>query len=75
MLRHLHKVASVIEHLSTGRFKQAHEVFHQYGLSGTTLTDDQVGLAILEDGTDILQHFATFKALTQILYFYHRLAE
>lgn len=56
-LRHRHEVATVVEHLATRRREQTHEVFHQYGLSRTALSDDEVRLAVLEDGVDVFQHF------------------
>ena len=71
VFRHLHEVTSIVKHLSTGRFEQSHEVLHQHGLSRSALSDDEVGLSILENSVDVLQNFATFKTLTQILDFYH----
>ena len=63
MLRHLHEVPSVIEHLSTGGLEQSHEVLHEHCLTTAATPDDKVGLTILEGGVDVLQHLLVLKRL------------
>ena len=63
LLGHGHEVAPVVEHLSAGGLKQAHEVFHQHRLARARLSDDEVGLAVLKHGADVLQHVLVVEAL------------
>ena len=49
-----HEVASVVEYFARGRVEQAHDILHQDGLSRTALADDEVGLAVLERGVNVL---------------------
>jgi hypothetical protein len=63
LFRHLHEVASIVEHLSAGRLKQTHQVLHQHRLATSTLSDNEIGDAIFEDSGDVFQHLLVFKAL------------
>ena len=42
---------------SSCRRKQTHEILHEHRLAGAALSDDEVGLAVLEDGVDVLEDF------------------
>ena len=55
-LTHVYKVATVVEHLSASRFQESNEVLHQYSLSGTALTDDQVGLTRFKLYADMIEY-------------------
>ena len=70
-LRHLHKVATVVEHLSAGGLQQSHEVLHEHRLSRSRLSDDQVRLTVLKHGVDIVKDLLVLKRFIEILYFYH----
>ena len=57
MLRHSHEVTVVVEHFAACRREQTHEILHQNRLTGSALSDDEVGLAVLEDGVNVLEDF------------------
>ena len=71
VLRHVHKVAPVVEHLATRRIEEAHKDLHQHSLACARLTDNEVGLAVVEDGVDVAQDGFIAKGLVYMLDFYH----
>ena len=60
---HGNEVAPVVEYLSAGRLEQSDEILHQHSLAAAALTDDEIGLAVLENGADVFQYIAAVKAL------------
>ena len=71
VLRHVHKVAPVVEHLATRRIEEAHKDLHQHSLARARLTDNEIGLAVVEDGVDVAQDGFIAKGLVYMLDFYH----
>ncbi|CUQ59458.1 Uncharacterised protein [Segatella copri] len=43
--RHPDEVTVVVENFTTCRLKQSYEILHEYGLSGTALSDYQISLS------------------------------
>ena len=71
LLGHAHEVASVIEYLSTGGVEQTNQILDEHGLATATLTDNQVGLAVLKDSGDVFQHFLFAERLAEVFDFNH----
>ena len=71
LLRQRNEIAVVIIDAAAGRCEQPHNILHQHGLAATALTDDEVDLAIAEDGIDVLEHVTVLKTLIQMFYFNH----
>ena len=62
-LVHRHEVASVIEHLALGGCKEADDVLYQHRLAGTGLTDNEVGLSVVEGHVDVHEDVTVIETL------------
>ena len=60
-LGHSNEVAAIIQYLSAGGDKQAHDILHQHCLSTSALADDKIGLSVLENGIYINEHILVLK--------------
>ena len=59
---HRHEVAAIVKDMSKGRLQQSDDVLHEHRLAATALSDDEVGLAVLKLGVDVLKHLFVAKA-------------
>ena len=65
------KVAAVVEDVAAGGREQPHDVLDEDGLSAARLPDDEVHLAVLEGGVDVLEDFLVVERLIKMLDFDH----
>ena len=70
---HLHDVAAVVEYFTLFGRNESHNAFHKHCLSRATLSDDEIGLAIVECGTYIVQNLLVVERLVYMLNFNHSL--
>ena len=70
-LREGNEVAPVVEHLSRGGLEQTDEIFHQYGLARSTLSDNEIRLARFENGVDALEYGLVVERLGELPDFNH----
>ena len=56
-------------------FEKPHKVFHKHGFTRTALTDNQIHLAVVELGADVVQHLtgAIVEKFIEMFYFNHNL--
>lgn len=71
MLVHCQEVATVVEYLSGVGPHKTDDVLNHDGLAGAASADDEVGLPVFEDGTNVLQDSSALKGLGDILNFNH----
>lgn len=68
---HCQEVAVVVEQFATFGCQQSYDAFHQYCLPRTALSDNQVGLAVVEGRADVCQHLFPLKRFAESFQFYH----
>ena len=71
VLVHCQEVATVVEYLSGVGPHKTDDVLNHDGLAGAASADDEVGLPVFEDGTNVLQDSSALKGLGDILNFNH----
>ena len=54
-LAHGGEVAPVVEDVSLRGLVEPHEAVHEHGLAGAALSDDEIGLAVMELGVDVTE--------------------
>ena len=70
-LVHRQQIAPVVEHAPALRLHQPDDTLHRHRLARAASSDDEVRLARLEDGADVVQDHAPVERLDQMFYFDH----